>query len=443
MASQKVFQLKKSIKSLLNQFNLSKFKRLSKEGGWVIGGQIGTFIGSFFLVRVLTEYLDPVDYGKLALGLTVAGFINQLIMGGISNGITRFYSIAIEKNDLPGYLSSSKIIMFYATIFVILVGVSIIFILEMIDSKQWISISIAALFYSLFSAYNGVISGIQNSARQRKTVAMHGILDAWLKIALAILVMLIFGKSGTSVVWGYTISIFIVTLSQLYFINKLIKSENSIRGKVNQKWIKQILNYSWPFFLWGIFNWAQQSAGRWSLELYVNTEDVGYFSLLTQIGSSPIQVFVGLMMSFLMPIVFSRAGDGSDINRNKKAWEILKLFALGILFLTLIVFLFAFGFHKFVFEVLVSKKYWAVSYLLPWIVLSGGASSMALIIATHMHALKKTANLAISQIGGSMVGIIATFLLVKYFGMIGAIYSSIIYSVSYLLLTIYVVKKNN
>jgi O-antigen/teichoic acid export membrane protein len=295
----------------------------------------------------------------------------------------------------------------------------------------------------LFSAYNGVISGIQNSARQRKTVAMHGIMDAWLKIALVILVMLIFAKSSTSVVWGYTFSIFIVTLSQLYFVNKLIKSENSIRSKVNEKWIKQILNYSWPFVLWGIFNWAQQSAGRWSLELYVNTEDVGYFSLLTQIGSSPIQILVGLIMSFLMPIVFSRAGDGSDISRNKDAWEILKLFGLGISLLTLIVFLFAFGFHDFIFQVLVSKKYWAVSYLLPWTVLAGGASSIALIIATQMHALKKTANLAISQIGGSMIGIIATFPLVKYFGMIGAIYSSIVYSISYLFLTIYVVRKNN
>jgi O-antigen/teichoic acid export membrane protein len=435
--------MKKSIKSLLNKFDPSRFKRLSKEGAWIIGGQIATVIGSFFLVRALTEYLDPVDYGKLALGLTVAGFVNQLIMGGISNGITRFYSIAIEKNDLFGYISSSKVIMFYATILVIIVGVSIIFVLKIIDNKQWISISIAALFYSLFSAYNGVISGIQNSARQRKTVAIHGIMDVWLKIALAILVMLIFGKTSTSVVWGYTISIFIVTLSQLYFINKLIKSENSKRSKVNEKWIKQILDYSWPFILWGVFNWVQQSAGRWSLELYLNTEDVGYFSLLTQIGSSPIQVLVGLTMSFLMPIVFTRAGDGSDINRNKDAWKILKLFGLCILSLTLLVFLFALGFHKFIFQILVSKKYWAVSYLLPWTVLAGGASSIALIIATQMHALKKTANLAISQIGGSMVGIIATFPLVKYFGMIGAIYSSIIYSISYLILTIYIVQKNN
>ncbi|MFM2394687.1 MAG: hypothetical protein RLZZ546_2669, partial [Bacteroidota bacterium] len=80
----------KPVKSLLNQFDTSRFKRLSKEGGWILSGQIATVIGSFFLVRVLTEYLDPVDYGKLALGLTVAGFVNQLVMGGISNGITRF-----------------------------------------------------------------------------------------------------------------------------------------------------------------------------------------------------------------------------------------------------------------------------------------------------------------------------------------------------------------
>ena len=49
-------------------------------------GQIATIIGSLVLVRVLTEYLDPVDYGILALGMTIAGLMNQVVTGASLKG---------------------------------------------------------------------------------------------------------------------------------------------------------------------------------------------------------------------------------------------------------------------------------------------------------------------------------------------------------------------
>jgi O-antigen/teichoic acid export membrane protein len=39
--------------------------------------------GALVLVRVLTEYLTPAQYGQLALGLTVAGLVNQVVMAGM------------------------------------------------------------------------------------------------------------------------------------------------------------------------------------------------------------------------------------------------------------------------------------------------------------------------------------------------------------------------
>jgi len=80
-----------------------RFRRLSKEGFWIVIGQVATVLSALALVRVLTEYLEPAQYGQLALGLTVAGLVNQVVMGGVTAGIGRFYSIAAEKNDLPGY----------------------------------------------------------------------------------------------------------------------------------------------------------------------------------------------------------------------------------------------------------------------------------------------------------------------------------------------------
>jgi hypothetical protein len=57
--------------------SLPRVLRLAKEGSWIVIGQISSVLGSLVLVRVLTERLDPAQYGQLALGLTVANLVNQ------------------------------------------------------------------------------------------------------------------------------------------------------------------------------------------------------------------------------------------------------------------------------------------------------------------------------------------------------------------------------
>ena len=95
---------------------MTRIKRLAKEGSWIVAGQIASVVGALVIVRVLTEHLAPAEYGQLALGMTVAGLVNQVAMGGVISGIGRFYSIAAEKGDLLGYLKASKRLMGYATL---------------------------------------------------------------------------------------------------------------------------------------------------------------------------------------------------------------------------------------------------------------------------------------------------------------------------------------
>src|SRR5665647_2701772 len=83
-----------------------RFRRLSKEGAWIVLGQASAVLGSLASVRLLTELLDPAAYGELALGMTVASLVNQTVLGPLSNGITRFYAPAQERGDLRSYLTA-------------------------------------------------------------------------------------------------------------------------------------------------------------------------------------------------------------------------------------------------------------------------------------------------------------------------------------------------
>ena len=92
-----------------------RFRRLSKEGFWIVLGQVMAVLGSLVGVRLLTELLDPAAYGELALGMTLATLVNQTVLGPLGNGVTRFYSPAVEQGDLGGYFNAVRRMVLLAT----------------------------------------------------------------------------------------------------------------------------------------------------------------------------------------------------------------------------------------------------------------------------------------------------------------------------------------
>jgi len=400
------------------------------EGLWFGAGQIVSVVGSLFLVRVLTEHLDPGEYGQLSLGLTVAGLVNAVVMGGVTNGISRFYPIAVEKQDLGGYMYATYRLLLYATVISILIILPLIMGLLWLGYSHWIALASLVFVFSLLSAYNSALSGIQSAARQRFIVAFHSGLDAWLKIGLVLLVMFWFGNSSISVVIGYACSSFLIIFSQLVFLRRtiIIKKKQSTN---DYQWIKQMCAYALPFATWGIFGWAQQSAARWALEAFTTTETVGLFSVLSQLGYAPIQVVTSTGLAFLTPIIFTRVGDmSSTIGKDNANLLIRKLVILGLGLTTIAVLLVAI-LHSYIFLLLVNDTFFSVSSFLPWVVLAGGIFSVAQLYASKAMALLKTKKIISTMIGSSIIGIVAAIVGTYYFSLMGAVFSMVIHSISY------------
>ena len=397
-----------------------RYFRLAKEGSWIVAGQIATVLGALVMVRVLTEYLDPAQYGQLALGLTVAGLVNQVVMGGIGVGIGRFYSIAAEKQDLGGYLYATRNLLGYATAAVVAIGLMLMASLYWLGHSQWIGLAAAALLFSVLSGYNSTLSGIQNAARQRAIVAFHGGLDAWLKILLAAGVVLWLGTSSTAVVIGYAGSSLLITVSQLIFLRRTIPQQQTPNPN-RQQWMPQIWAYSLPFTTWGAFTWMQQVSDRWALQAFATTSDVGQYAVLFQLGFAPIALITGMAMSFLGPILYQRSGDATDPVRNANvhhlSWQITQL-SLSV---TLIGFTLALTMHEWLFRLLVSTEYRGSSYLLPWVVLAGGLFASAQLLATKLLSELKTSTLTTAKIVTALIGILINVIGAAFAGMQGVV----------------------
>jgi O-antigen/teichoic acid export membrane protein len=413
--------IKNSILYLHN--NRVRILRLSREAGWIMVGQVASVLGALALVRVLTEYLEPIAYGQLALALTLATLVGQVAMGGVAAAIGRFYSIAAEKDDLSGYLRDSRHLMGYAILAVGVIAAIVVCGLLAVGKLGWLGLAAAVLVLSVLAGLNSAFSAIQNAARQRAIVALHSGMDAWLKIGLALGAIMWLGGSSAAVVVGYAMSALLVTGSQLLFLRRLLQRHGSTNHSEN--WAGQMWLFSWPMMASGLFNWGYYASQRWALELFVTTAEVGKFFALTQIAYTPIVLAGSLFLSFITPILYSRAGDPgnhSSIVHVRKI--VLKMAGLGV-GLTLTLCVISVVFHELIFSFFVSEIYREYSSFMPLVILSAGILQSSIALGSFMTTLNLTKSILPLAIIGQSIIIVLNMLFTKFYGVHGLLYSMV------------------
>lgn len=409
-----------------------RFRHLSKEGFWVILGQVLAVVGSLVGVRVLTGLLDPKSYGELALGLTVAMLVNQVVLGPLGNGITRFYAPAAEKGDLGGYLNSARRLMLSATGVVFFMSMFTIFSLLIIRRVEWIGIAVTAFIFAVFSGYNAILSGVQNAARQRAIVALHQGVEPWARFLVVAALIVFFGAMSTIAMIGYASAAALVLGSQYVFFQKKI-SASKVENCEKIDWAKQIWDFSLPFSIFGMFTWLQIGSDRWALQLFTTTSDVGRYAALFQLGYYPMSLASGMVVQFFCPIFYQRAGDASDSERNVRVSKLIWRLSNFILGTTGFVFLIAFLFHVPIFRIFVAKQYGTVSYLLPWMLLAGGMFAAGQTITLNLMSQMRTRAMMTAKITMALLGVLFNIMGAYLFGIKGIVLASVLFSALYFL----------
>lgn len=208
-------------KNIFNTYRSERFRRLSKEGFWIIFGQAMAMLGSLFGVRILTGIMSPTAFGELALGMTVATLVGQVLIGPLGSGVVRFYAPAAEQGDLCVYFKSVFRMVLWTTGIIIVVTMIAIVGLLLAGRPAWFAIITSAVLFALLSGYNALLSGIQIAARQRSIVALHQGVEPWARFLGATGLMMWLDVTSTMAMVGYCTAITLVLLSQYLFFIKV------------------------------------------------------------------------------------------------------------------------------------------------------------------------------------------------------------------------------
>ncbi len=427
----------------MKQTRYHRFFRLGKEAFWVAMGQSVTVLGGVIGVRFLTNLLDPIVYGELALGMTMATLIHQVILGPLGQSFLRFFSLAeIGSSQLGGYLLAIRLLLIKTTLILIGVTLGIFFVLWLTGHTNWIWLVLAAFFFALFSGFNSSLDSVQNAARQRLTVAWHQGLGQWLRFLIAALFIKVLGAFSSVAMIGYALASVIVLSSQYIFFRRNILVRASIPAQFNQNdvkdWSKRIWQYAWPFMTWGIFTWAQVASDRWALQALCATTDVGLYAVLYQLGYYPLMLFSGFLSTIISPILFSHVGNGSNPKSLSRARRTNNLVIFCLIVLTMIGTFLVFILHRQIFSLLVAPQYRTISHLLPWMVMAGGLFAAGQVACLHLLTGFNSKALVIPKIATGILGIFLNILGAKWFGLKGVVFSQLMFSVIFFLWIIWI-----
>ena len=407
---------------------------LMGEATWIVTGQITAAVGGIVGVPLLAHCLRPEDYGRLALGGTIATLVQQLSFGPVGNAGGRFYAPAVESGQLRDYLLAAGG-MVRDSIAAVAVVASLG--LAGLACSPWHN-SVALAFWSLvFAVLSGISSafdGVQSAARQRAIVAWHQGLGVWLRFGCAALLVRMLGGVEMAMVGFAAASVF-VTVSQILFFRRAILSSPENRPSndpgAKRRFRGQMWSYAWPFGSWGLFTWAQVASDRWALEAFTTTRGVGLYQALYQIGYYPISMVIGFLTSLIGPILFARVGDGTDEARVKSVHRTIRwLFAGGAVFSAGAV-LVASLIHERLFRLLLPPSYASLSYLLPMMVLASGLFACGQ-IATLRHVLSTSPrSLVVPKIATAVLGVALNLAGAYEFGVVGVVAAGICFATVY------------
>lgn len=424
---------------------MSKFKnrRSVREFSWVVFGQASSIILSVMLIRILTEHLNPDEYGVLSLILTLGALTCVIPSAYFLSGIERMYSMAVEKKEEHEYYTAIMK-MAKTSGLLSLIILSLIFIVLKVgfpEYWEWHQGILLASLFAIISSYSTALTFIFNAARERSLVAFYIFIESVLKIILIFMLVYISVVDVYSILSVYVIGAGITLIMRYHTFMKKISKSFLKRGSASAgvEWKNKMYQYSKPFVYFQLFTWMHTSSDRWALEMYSSTESAGLLVVLMQVGYMPATIFSGMIITYISPILFNMYGDGKMQNKIE-AHNLSIMISYFILLITIIATVAAYFLHELVFEILTNEKYHAVSYLLPWVVLSAGLFSIGQMLFTKLNSELRIKEIVKPKIITALAGVFLNVIGAYFFGIKGVVFALTAFSIFYFVWMFYLSK---
>ena len=396
-----------------------------------LGNGVQVVSGSLFYIFA-ARFFPPTDLGIITLFIAIVGLFGIVFTVGLSTAVTHFISSNLNSKVYSSGIILLRILFLGAvlalagllSVYALSGFISIIFFHTGSDSFYIKLLSLVLFGNIIFSILNGAIIGFEKF-RASAFISVF----IWVIYYFGALFLAYLTHSLVAIIFGWIIGIFFGILIGLVYLLSIIAKEYT---RKHQKVIgsRSIFVYSIPILLSAIISYGASYTDRFIVAYLLNTYYLGIynFTLLIFSGISFIAISFNNIALPKFSEFFGNDQRGSIKMHVEISSLILSFFytpiALGIAALSPIILFYIAG------PAYVSGQYALIVVMfIPTIVVSQN------ILTQAISSIRKTSFLFYSSLGALVANIFLSFLLIPFFGLVGAgIGFSSVYVVSFVIL---------
>lgn len=383
----------------------------------------------FVLLPILTRYLSPDSYGRLAMFNLLVMFLMPLMRFEMQSALRRVY--VDHKTDFNSYLSTVTIFSgLMLVIFLFIWGISQIFIDSLFGlSGFWLGIILLVTFGKV--QWGNFISLMQIQDRPF-LCGMWGLGMTVFIFAGTIYLIVVKGFDWQGRAWPTFLIHFVILMPlTLYMYKRMF----SMRWRFDKSKLKEMLTFSLPLVPVAMGSYIMMTADRIFLTNMEGLEIVGFYSVAVQIAA----VIVVLVSSFRPSWevwVYRNLGNVSSKGMRK---TVIAIYGYGLFLLVVAIgMIFAL---PFILPFLIGEAFMQSYDYMTWLILAGFMFGLYTWMAPFILYIKKTKILNYITLFIATLNCVLNYILINKFGAIGAAAATFVsYFVGFILLLGAVVK---
>lgn len=395
-----------------------KNKRLFKDTFLYGLGDIGAKLVGFLLIPIYTRYLSANDYGDYSLWLTYQAIFAAFLSLQIVEGVYRY--LLDEKYNKSKVINAS-FIMITIPVFIFLI------LAFFISNGKYLVISLYFVFYVYFTFFKQVVRGL----KKIKLFSISSVIAVLASSLISIYYVVKLNSGYIGIIYG-SICGYILTI---FFIVVKIKNFLSLSFyQIPYSLFKKLLLFSIPLIPSALSWWVINLSDRLVIDHYSGKASLGIYSVALSI-SGVILLFNAMFQKAWQTSAIENFNDSNNEQNYNDVFDfVLGGFLIVISLFTLLIKPFSFF--------LLGAEFFEAWIYAPILSTAFMFQLFGSFIGTYYWSSKKIKGELYTSILAALINIGLNFLLIPFFGIMGASLATVFAYFALWLIRVYSLRKN-
>lgn len=364
----------------------------------------------FALLPILTRYLEPGEYGEIAIFLTVLTALPAFVGLNAAGAANRkHFDADFPESQKQYYIAACfQILLASATLVAVVMFVAGGYIAELIGlKKSWL---MWAVFVSASLVAVNIRLGQWQVRKQATKFGLFQISQSALNVGMSLLLVIALQQGAAGRISAQIqVAALFALLSVLFLFRDNLLKPFSYRPE----YIRDALRFGVPLIPHAFGGFLLIAFDRLIVSNMLGVDDVGIYMVAVQLAGAVAIIFDAINKAYV-PWLYQKLSENDDTEKHRIVsytyfGYVVILLAAGVTFLigpTLV-------------RVVAGPKYHAAGDVLGWLVLGQGFGGMYLTVTNYIFYARKTGMLSLATIASGVLHVLLVFFFLTQFGLVG------------------------